>query len=99
MKNPVNPRIPGFLIEFGTQKVESEGFEPSSKQAINIAFFTLSFHLVVDARPAENHQSYTYSHLSFRITSRPYNSYIYFIDTSSVNAVNQGFHEASRLPT
>lgn len=34
MKNPVNPRIPGFLIEFDTQKVESEGFEPSSKQAI-----------------------------------------------------------------
>ena len=27
MKNPVNPRIPGFLIEFRTQKVESEGIE------------------------------------------------------------------------
>jgi len=79
--------------------VESEGFEPSSKQAINIAFFTLSFHLIVDARPAENHQPYTYSQLSFGITSRPCNSYIYFIDTSGVNAVNQGFHEASRLPT
>ena len=34
MKNPVNPGIPGFLIEFDAQKVESEGFEPSSKQAI-----------------------------------------------------------------
>ena len=27
MKNPVNPRIPGFLIEFATQKVESEAIE------------------------------------------------------------------------
>ena len=27
MKNPVNPRIPGFLIEFDTQKVESEAIE------------------------------------------------------------------------
>ncbi len=26
--------ITGFLVEVGTQKVESEGFEPSSKQAI-----------------------------------------------------------------
>lgn len=34
MKNPVNPGISGFLIEIDTQKVESEGFEPSSKQAI-----------------------------------------------------------------
>ena len=34
IKNPVNPGIPGFLIEFDAQKVESEGFEPSSKQAI-----------------------------------------------------------------
>ena len=34
MKNPVNTRITGFLnLELG-QKVESEGFEPSSKQAI-----------------------------------------------------------------
>ena len=36
MKNPVNPRIPGFLLKAGSQKVESEGFEPSSKQAIQL---------------------------------------------------------------
>lgn len=36
MKNPVNPRIPGFLLKAGSQKVESEGFEPSSKQAIKL---------------------------------------------------------------
>lgn len=34
MKIPVNPKIPGFLIGCGTHLVESEGFEPSSKQAI-----------------------------------------------------------------
>ena len=43
MKNPVNPRIPGFLIEFDTQKVESEGFEPSSKQAIQMLSTRLVF--------------------------------------------------------
>jgi len=34
MKNPVNPRISGFLVRVDTHSVESEGFEPSSKQAI-----------------------------------------------------------------
>jgi len=34
IKNPVNQVITGFLVEFDTRKVESEGFEPSSKQAI-----------------------------------------------------------------
>jgi hypothetical protein len=34
MKNPVNQRFTGFLLSFDTQSVESEGFEPSSKQAI-----------------------------------------------------------------
>ena len=43
MKNPVNPRISGFLNEFDTQKVESEGFEPSSKQATQMLSTRLVF--------------------------------------------------------
>ena len=34
MKNPVNIGITGFLLLDLVQKVESEGFEPSSKQVI-----------------------------------------------------------------
>ena len=34
MKNPVNNWITGFLVESETQKVESGGLEPPSKQAI-----------------------------------------------------------------
>ena len=62
------------------------------------AFYTLSFRLVVDVRPAENHQSYTYSRLSFKTASGPCGFYIYFIGASGVDAVNQGFHETSWLP-
>ena len=62
------------------------------------AFFTLSLRLVVDAKPAENHQLYTYPQLSFTTTSRPCGYYIYFIGASGVDAVNQGFHETSWLP-
>ncbi len=52
MKNPVNPRIPGFLIEFDTQKVESEGFEPSSKQATQLLSTRLVFTwLSMQSRP------------------------------------------------
>lgn len=43
MKNPVNPRIPGFLYWAGSQKVESEGFEPSSKQATQLLSTRLVF--------------------------------------------------------
>ena len=63
------------------------------------AFYTFSLRLIVDARPAENHQSYTYPQLVFKRTSRPCSSYIYFFGVSGVAAVNQGFHETSRLPT
>ena len=34
IKNPVNQQIKGFLEESETQKVESGGLEPPSKQAI-----------------------------------------------------------------
>ncbi len=63
------------------------------------AFYTFSLRLVVDARPAENHQSYTYSRLSFETASGPCGFYIYFFGASNADAVNQGFREASRLPT
>lgn len=62
------------------------------------AFYTFSFQLIVDAKPAENHQLYTYSRLSFATASGPCGHYIYFIGASGVDAVNQGFHETSRLP-
>lgn len=64
----------------------------------SIAFYTFSFRLIVDAKPAENHQLYTYPHLSFATASRPCGHYIYFIGASVVDAVNQGFHETSWLP-
>ena len=52
MKNPVNPRIPGFLIQAGSQKVESEGFEPSSKQATQLLSTRLVFAwLSMQSRP------------------------------------------------
>ena len=62
------------------------------------AFFTLSLRLVVDAKPAENHQLYTYPRSSFATASRPCGHYIYFIGASGVDAANQGFHETSWLP-
>lgn len=35
------------------------------------AFYTFSLHLIVDAKPAEDHQLYTYPHLNFGNSSRP----------------------------
>ena len=43
MENPVNHIFTGFLVEFGTQKVESGGFEPPSKQAIQLLSTRLVF--------------------------------------------------------
>jgi len=43
MKNPVNPRISGFLVWVDTHLVESEGFEPSSKQATQLLSTRLFF--------------------------------------------------------
>ena len=53
MKNPVNPRISGFLFEFDTQKVESEGFEPSSKQAIQKLSTRLVFAWIVGKKSGQ----------------------------------------------
>tara|TARA_Y100001963_G_C6455295_1_gene297656 strand:- start:276 stop:482 length:207 start_codon:yes stop_codon:yes gene_type:complete len=53
IKNPVNPGIPGFLIEFDAQKVESEGFEPSSKQAIQKLSTRLVFAWIVGKRSGQ----------------------------------------------
>ena len=36
MKKPVNQLFTGFLLSFGTIKVETEGIEPSSKQATKV---------------------------------------------------------------
>ena len=63
------------------------------------AFYTFSFRLFFDAKPAENHQLYTYPQLDFRTASRSCSPYIYFVGASGAGAVNQGSHETSRLPT
>ena len=62
------------------------------------AFYTLSFLLVFDAKPVENHPLYTQPYLEFKTASRPCSLYIYFIGASGAGAVNQGSRETSWLP-
>lgn len=50
MKNPVNHAITGFLVDFDTLKVESEGFEPSSKQVIKGLSTRLFFSCFFDCK-------------------------------------------------
>ncbi len=52
MKNPVISEITGLLLLAGSQKVESEGFEPSSKQATQLLSTRLVFAwLSMQSRP------------------------------------------------
>lgn len=54
MKNPVNHVFTGFLLSINSHSVESEGFEPSSKQAIEELSSRLVFHWVFDCRLAKD---------------------------------------------
>jgi|GEM_PF-6753841 len=88
------------VFVFGTRPISGVGGVRTLVQTSNSeAFYTFSFRLFFDAQPAENHQLHTYPQLNFKTASRSCSLYIYFIGASYVNAVNQGLHETSWLPT